>query len=57
MIGGIMATIKAVANIVAEPVSRVRYHASEKSTNALPRREAAWLDHSTKNFFISATSL
>jgi hypothetical protein len=49
---GIIATIKAVASTVAEPVSLVRYHANANCTTALPNREAAWLDHSTKNFFI-----
>jgi len=34
---------------VAEPVSLVRYHARANCTTALPNREAAWLDHNTKD--------
>jgi hypothetical protein len=51
-IDGIIATINAVESTVARPVVLVRYHASAKVTTALPNREAAWLDHRTKNFLI-----
>ncbi|UCC16256.1 MAG: hypothetical protein JSU58_07740, partial [Dehalococcoidales bacterium] len=49
---GRIAIIVAVASMVAEPVSCVRYHASAKLTTELPRREAAWLIQITINFFI-----
>jgi hypothetical protein len=52
MIDGSKATSRAVARMVALPVSRVKYHASANSTTALPIKENAWLIHRTKNFLI-----
>jgi hypothetical protein len=56
-IDGNNATSRAVASIVALPVSRVKYHASANSTTALPIKENAWLIQSTKNFLIAVSPL
>ncbi len=49
---GISATSMAVASMVAEPVSLVKYQARANSTTTVPISENAWLNHMTKKVFI-----